>query len=44
MLNQVGMCWGKGGSQVYVVVSEIFSKNTFFNLSITIIILEKVKL
>ena len=39
MLNHVGTCWGKrggGGLQVYIVVSEMFSKNTFSNLSITI--------
>ena len=46
----VESCWhvlgrkveeGKG-LQVYIVVSEIFPKNTFPNLSITIIILETV--
>ena len=48
MLNYVGTCggWregeGKGGLQVYIVVSEIFPKNTFSNLSIAIIILETV--
>ena len=48
MLNYVGTCggWreggGKGGLQVYIVVSEIFPKNTFSNLSITILILETV--
>ena len=35
---------GEGGLQVYIVVSEFFSKNTFSNLPITIIILETVKL
>ena len=40
---------GGGGSralgrvQVYIVLSEIFSKNKFFNLSIAIIILETLK-
>ena len=46
MLNHVGTCWGegccKGGLQVCRVVSEIFPKNTFSNLSITIINLETV--
>ena len=46
----VESCWhvlwregeSKEGLQVYIVVSEIFPKNTFCNLSITIIILETV--
>ena len=38
-------CWFRGGGlQVYILVSEIFSKNNFSNLSITIIILETVTL
>ena len=33
----------EGGLQVYILVSEIVSKNTCSNFSITIIILETVK-
>ena len=39
-----GVGGGEGGLQVCIVVSEFFSKNPFSNLSISITILETVKL
>ena len=38
VLNHVGKCWVKmeGGLQVYILVSELFPKITFSDLSFTI--------